>query len=176
MRKIKLYIATSLDGFIAAKDGTLEWLTSFPPPENTEKDYGYATFFNSIDTTLTGNNTYKQVLSFNEPFNPGKTNYVFTRSKDEADTEQIKYIHSDIPAFVHALKTAPGQDIWLVGGAQLNTLFLQHHLIDEMILHIMPVVIGEGIPLFAGLSTPTRLRLTSSKTYENGVLGLTYVR
>lgn len=81
MRKIKLYIATTLNGKIARSDGSVDWLESIPNPEKI--DYGYSEFYNSVDTTIQGNNTYKQIISWgiNFPYT-GKKNYIFTKNKD----------------------------------------------------------------------------------------------
>jgi dihydrofolate reductase len=176
MRKIVLYIATSLDGFIARKDNDIKWLVEFPAPEENP-DYGYAEFLATIDTTLIGNTTYKEVQGFDGPWPYAeKVTYVFTRSGEGEDQPNIRFVHTDIPAFVNSLKEQEGKDIWLLGGGKLNTVFLQHDWIDEMIIHVMPVVLGEGVSLFEGGSFNSRFRLDSAKTYSNGVLGLHYGR
>jgi len=173
MRKIKVYIAISLDGYIATREGKIEWLTGFPNPEGT--DYGYAEFLTTIDTTLMGNNTYKDVLVLSETFPyPDKTNYVFTRDSTQTDTAFVKFISGDITRFVEGLKKQDGTDIWLVGGGQLNGALLQADLIDEMIIHVIPVVLGDGLPLFGGIPMEKVFRLTGSKTYSSSVLELHY--
>lgn len=175
MRKIKLYIATSLDGFIAGKNGALEWLVDFPNPMNT--DYGYAEFYRTVDTTLIGHRTYKEIAGFEGPFPyKDKTNFVFTRTAGLPDTEEVKFVCGDLLSFLNDLKSKPGKDIWLVGGGQLNTTLLQYDLIDEMTLHIIPVVLGDGIQLFPGLLKPFQFKLKKEKTYDNGVLELNYVK
>jgi dihydrofolate reductase len=167
MRKVKLFIATSLDGFIAAKNGGIDWLF-------TDQDYGYTDFYASIDTTLTGYNTYKDILGFGEFPYPGKTNYVFSRHHQQADKNPVTFISSDIAAFVRQLKQAPGQDIWLVGGGQINEVLLQAGLIDELIVSIHPTILGEGRPLFAGRTQRQDLHLSGSKTFETGLVQLIY--
>lgn len=174
MRKLKIYTAMSLDGYIATKEGNIDWLTSFPNPEGT--DYGYAAFMTGIDTTLMGNNTYKDVLTLSETYPyPDKTNYVFTRGNNEVDTEYVQFINSDIEGFVSKLKAAPGKDIWLAGGGQLNGALLQADVVDEMIVHVIPVVLGDGLPLFGGIAMQKVFRLVDTKTYSSGVLELHYV-
>lgn len=174
MKKLKVYIAISLDGYIADRDGKIEWLTGFPNPENT--DYGYADFLATIDTTLMGNSTYKDVLVLSETFPyPDKTNYVFTRDSTLTDTSFVQFISRDITAFVGNLKKGTGKDIWLIGGGLLNGALLEADLIDEMIIHVMPVVLGEGRPLFGGMPMEKVFRLTDTKSHPNGVLKLHYM-
>ncbi|MBW8684195.1 dihydrofolate reductase family protein [Chitinophaga rhizophila] len=175
MRKIILYIAISLDGFIARKDDDIKWLTEFPYPEND--DYGYADLLSRIDTTIMGNATYSVVRDSLEPWPYGdKMSYIFTRSAAGEDTDNIKFIRNDIPAFIDHLQQTPGKDIWLIGGGKLNTLFLQHDWIDEMIIHVIPVIIGEGISLFEGSTFERRFKLEETQTYSTGVVMLRYSR
>ncbi|MCB0620609.1 MAG: dihydrofolate reductase [Saprospiraceae bacterium] len=173
MRKIRLYIAISLDGWIAKPDGDVAWLDQIPTPEG--EDYGYAEFYAGIDTTLMGFNTYREVLGFGIPFPyPDKTNYVFTRQTDQADTEHVKFITADPATFLRELRTGPGADIWLIGGGQLNSALLQHDLIDEMWVFVMPIVLGHGIPLFAPPLPEKQLTLLHHQTYPSGVTLLKY--
>ncbi|MCW3467230.1 dihydrofolate reductase family protein [Chitinophaga nivalis] len=173
MRKLKVYIAISLDGYIATANGSIDWLTGFPNPDNT--DYGYADFLATTDTTFMGYTTYLDVLKLSETFPySDKTNYVFTRQPGRTATADVQFIHTDIPAFVQQVKAAAGKDIWLIGGGQLNAALLQYDLIDEMILHMMPVVLGTGIPLFSGIALEKTFRLTHSRAYDNSVLELHY--
>jgi dihydrofolate reductase len=167
MRKVKLFIATSLDGFIADKNGGIDWLF-------TDQDYGYADFYASIDTTLTGYKTYEDLLGFGEFPYPGKTNYVFSRHHQKADDNPVTFISDDIAAFVQHLKQQPGQDIWLVGGGQINEVLLQAGLIEELIVSIHPTILGEGRPLFAGRTQRQDLQLMGSKTFETGLVQLIY--
>lgn len=175
MRKVKLYIAISLDGRIAKPDGNLDWLHSVPNPDNT--DHGYAEFISGVDTTLMGNRTYKEVLGFGVewPYRD-KTNYVFTRQKDLRDNEQVKYVNDDIPGFVRKLKEQDGKDIWLIGGGEINTVLLNAGLIDEMLVFVMPVVIGKGIAIFEGDVAETQLKLKDVLQYASGAVRLTYVK
>ncbi|WP_420388198.1 dihydrofolate reductase family protein [Roseivirga sp.] len=173
MRKLITYIAISLDGKIADRDGGVEWLESLPHPK--DEDYGYATFIQSIDTTIMGNTTYQQVLGFDVPFPyQEQTNYVLTRNTDLKDDENVLFISKDHAARIEELKKEEGKDIWLIGGGQINTLCLQAGLIDEMIVHVMPYVMGAGIPLFSNEQLMQQIRLTDSKVYSSGVMELRY--
>jgi dihydrofolate reductase len=171
MRNVILYIATSLDGFIAKKDGGLDWLETFPHPK--KEDYGYVKLLNRIDTTLMGKNTFDFVAQYEGPFPyPNSTNYVFSNSDIESDLP-IQIISGDAVAFLKDLKQLPGKDIWLIGGGRLNASFANAGLIDEIIITQIPVYLGEGIPVFQPLTSTLNLTLIQSKTYDNGVQLLT---
>ena len=173
MRKIIIYIAASSNGFIAKESGDVAWLDEIPHPEGA--DYGYHKFYNSIDTTLMGNNTYREVLGFDVPFPyKGKKNYVFTRNSSLTKDENVTYISGDIVSFVKDLKVQEGKDIWLVGGGLVNSALVNHQLVDEMILHLMPYSFGRGIPIFATDLEDTPLELLDSKVYSSGVVELKY--
>ena len=173
MRKIILYIACSLDGKIAKKDGSVGWLESIPTPE--EGDYGYANFYNSIDTTIQGYKTYDQIMKWGIDFPyADKKNYVVTRKQGLKSTEYVDFISSNHMDFIKQLKQEKGKDIWLVGGAQLNTILLEAKLIDEIQLFIMPILLTEGIDMFAASAGDWPLQLIRSKVHSNGVVELNY--
>ena len=144
MRQLQLYIATSLDGYIAGPNGEIDWLDVAG-----DLDYGYRDFYDSIDTTLMGRATYEITQTIEEFPYPDKTNYVFTRNPNLLDTEHVRFISGDIAAFVRTLKEQEGKDIWLIGGGQINTIMLNADLVDGIILTVFPIVLGDGIPLFA---------------------------
>lgn len=173
MRQVVLYIATSLDNYIARPNGEVDWLDA---PEYTipDEDYGYSDFCKSIDTTLMGNNTYKEMLGFDVPFPyADKENFVFSKSDNHKDTEFVKFISGDIVEFVRQLKNKKGKDIWLIGGAKINTLLLANDLIDKLILTIIPMTLGQGIPLFERQVKETKFELVSNKSYDSGLVQLT---
>ena len=173
MKKIKLYIASSLNGYISKPDGNVDWLDAIPNPKQC--DYGYHEFYKSCDITLQGNNTYKFILNsgFDFPYTTTQ-NYVFTRDKDLKDNKDVSFIKENIAEFVRSLKEEKGKDIWLIGGSQINALFLDHELIDEIWIHVMPVVLDDGIPLFTTLAKDVRLELMSSKPYDTGVVEMKF--
>jgi dihydrofolate reductase len=174
MRKIIVYIASSIDGYIARSDGSVGWLESehFELPG---EDFGYQEFFRSVDTTLMGNTTYRQIMSFPGAFPyKGKINVVFTRNKHQKDTHDITFIHRNVIEFTRGLKNKPGKNIWLVGGSQINALLLQSGLLDQIILTIVPVVLGQGVPLFSGLTATEFLQLENQRSYSNGFVQLIY--
>lgn len=167
MRKIILFIATSLDGFIAGPNGEIDWLFD-------DGDYGYSHFYDSIDTTLMGNETYKQVLTFGDFPYKEKENFVFTRNEKLNDNQFNKYISADISGFVKNLKNKKGKDIWLIGGGQINSIILNEDLIDEMIISIHPVLLGNGIPIFSKNAKQKTFRLTNYKQYTSGLTQVSY--
>jgi dihydrofolate reductase len=173
MRKIILYIASSLDGKIADQNGGVEWLESIPNPEKS--DYGYLEFLNSIDTTIMGNMTYRQVLGFDigNPYKD-KKNYVLTRDKSLARDDYVEYISEDIVGFIRQLKSQPGKDIWCVGGGETNSLLLNHGLLDEIRIFIMPIILGKGLPVTSELGSFTDLELVDLKKHSSGVVEINY--
>lgn len=165
MRKLVLFIASSIDGYIAGPGEHIDWLFS-------DQDYGYNSFYESIDTTLSGYKTYALSLSFESFPYPDKTNYVFTRDSSRSDTDKVKFITGDIVAFTHELKQQPGRDIWLVGGGEINTVMLNAGLIDEIVLSIHPVVVGSGIPLFGGAPVLRAFQTRSTTAFDSGLVQL----
>ncbi|HOW14184.1 dihydrofolate reductase family protein [Methanosarcina sp.] len=167
--RIKLYIACSLDGYIAREKafyqilllsnppcldgyiarekGSIDWLTEYE--NNSETDYGYSEFYASIGTVLMGRKTYEQVLGFGDwPYAEKKT-CVFTRQKEPLRREKnVEFVSRDIGEFVRLLKENTDEDIWLVGGSQLIKVFLEEALVEDMIVFIVPIILGSGIPLF----------------------------
>jgi dihydrofolate reductase len=167
MRKIVLYVATSLDGFIARKNGSVDWLTTF---SNTKEDYGYKEFLDSVRTVILGNTTYKE---FGAPYENKKC-FVFSR-KNTGKENNITYVNSTIMEFIENLSDNEG-NIWLVGGADIAKEFLKNNLIDEIILTIIPIILGDGIPLFAKGCEEHTLELLNTKSYDTGVVQLHYLR
>jgi dihydrofolate reductase len=168
-RQIVLYIATSLDGFIAGKSGEIDWLF-------TDQDYGYAGFLDTIDVVIMGRKTYEQVLTFGEYPYKGIEGYVFSRSRAGAKDENVTFVSAHLPRFVGSLRAKPGKDIWLAGGAEVVHAFMQHNLIDEYVLSIHPIILGSGIPLFKPPALTTKLVFLKSRTFGSGLVQLTYGR
>ncbi|PKR78024.1 dihydrofolate reductase [Halalkalibacillus sediminis] len=145
-RKVILFIATSLDGFIADPDGGIEWLQKAESVGNG--DNGFGRFYDTVDTLFMGRKTYDHLMTLVDEFpHQDKEAYVFTRS-DRSTEEHVNFVDQDMPTFVQNLKQQEGKNLWLVGGADLTDEFMQNQLIDEMIITIIPVVLGKGIPLF----------------------------
>ncbi len=176
MKKLKLYIAQSLDGFIAREDGDLKWLTEAPNPDND--DHGYSAFLETMDTALMGNSTYKWVLAegITDPY-PGMKTYVFTR--EEARTVgNIEFTNRDPVELTKELVQGNGKDIFLVGGGELIKQLLSADLIDEMIIFTVPVVLGRGIRLFPETESPLTLNFKTREVQvrSNGFVQMVFVK
>lgn len=159
MRKFILFIASSLDGYIARENGGIDWL-----PENTIS--GYDEFYKTIDTVVMGKKTYDQVLTFGAYPYKDKKPYVFTRNNDQTKNKNIEFV-SDIDKLVKDIITNSGKNIWLVGGAEIISSFVNHGFVDEIILSIVPVVLGKGVPLFKNIQKETKLELIKTTNYDN---------
>lgn len=168
MRKVILFIATSLDGFIAGKSGEVDWLF-------TDQDYGYTEFLKTIGVVIMGRKTYDQVLTLGEYPYKRLEGYVFSRSRAGAKDENVTFVSGDIGSFVRSLKSKPVKDIWLVGGSEVIQTFLEQDLIDEFVISIHPIILGNGIPLFRTPFPARKLRLKDCKTYETGLVQASYI-
>ncbi|BAZ26146.1 bifunctional deaminase-reductase-like protein [Kalymmatonema gypsitolerans NIES-4073] len=167
MRKIRLFIASSLDGYIARTSGEVDWLF-------TDSDYGYNEFFAQIDTVLMGRKTYDQVLTFGEYPYKGKQSFVFSKTVQAKDNN-VEFVNGNWEGFINTLRQSNGSDIWLVGGAQTIHYFMKHGFIDELILSIHPIILGNGIPLIVNdPSLETALEFKDVKTYDSGLLQVSY--
>jgi dihydrofolate reductase len=176
-RKIVVYIATSADGYIARPDGDVEWLNRRP----RTVDYGMREFYSTIDTILWGRKTYDWLLSYYKKrgktkglFDTKLANYVFSRKPPKRAAPGVESVSEPVKAFAQRLRTMPGKQIWMMGGGELIASFLDAGEIDEFDIHVIPVFIGEGIPLVAPRHRDVSLRLRSSNKYPDGVVRLRY--
>lgn len=167
MRRVKLFIAMSLDGFIAGPKEEINWLF-------TDQDYGLARFYKSVDTVLIGRKTYDFMLRHGEKSYKGKQNYVFSRSRKVSDSPDVEYVSQAPATFVRQIRKSKGKDIWLVGGGKLFAYLLNRGQIDDIILAVHPVVLGKGILLFPGRSNNMQLKLISHKHFNTGLVILHY--
>jgi dihydrofolate reductase len=171
-RKIIVHIATSADGYIARPDGDLEWLTSRPAPEGF---YGIAAFVKSIDTKLLGRKTYEASLRMGAKFDSNGRHIVFSRRAPPADPPRgVEFVSGPIGPFVSRLREKAGKDIWLMGGGELIASFLDETAIDEFVISVAPVFIGDGIPLLARRPRHVPLELLSTERYADGLVQLRY--
>ena len=172
-RKVIVHIATSADGYIARPDGDLEWLTSRPAPEGF---YGMGTFMESVDTKLLGRKTYEVSLRMGATFDSKEgRNVVFSRHTPPADSPSgVEFVNGPIGPFVSRLREHPGKDIWLMGGGELIASFLDEQAIDEFVISVVPVFIGDGIPLIARRHRHVPLDLQSVERFEDGLVQLRY--
>lgn len=149
MKKLKtiLFIATSQDGFIADKDGGVDWLDPYNSIEG--EDGGYHAFYESIDGIIMGSRSYEQILGFGEWIWPGKPAFVFTTKSLKVERPEVVLVREDVATFMSQLQNKEQhQNLWLLGGAELIKSFAALGLIDECIITIIPTTLGEGISLF----------------------------
>ncbi len=164
-RKIVLFIASSLDGYIATMDESLEWLFNV----EGEGDNGFSEFYDTVDTVLMGKKTYDWIMQEMKEFPyENKECYVFTRSTIE-DTENVKFIRTHITKLVNQLKSQRGKNIWVVGGGELLYSFLQEKAVDELIITVAPTIIGKGIPLFKEGDDQLDLSLKGTRIFNQFV-------
>ncbi len=163
MRKVILYTAISIDGYIAGPQGEIDWLYS-------DDDYGYFDFYAGIDTLLMGRTTYDFVAQMSPYPHTDRMNYVFTRTLTSAPADHLRFVAGDPVEFTRQLKEQEGAPIWLVGGGQINAILFEAGLVDEIILSIHPVVLGKGIHLFTGPVAQTGFHTLSAKTFPSGLV------
>jgi dihydrofolate reductase len=174
MKEIKVFIAVSLDGFIAYPDGGMDWLTEFPNPEKT--DYGYKDLLALVDTVIMGGKTYRELLNMDViwPYKE-QTTYVVTHGWTEnAAAENIQFITDNIIETISELRKQGGKDIWLVGGGELTAMLLAADLVNEMQICYIPVILGKGIPLFPNQPKQSKWELMNHTAYQSGVLKVDY--
>jgi dihydrofolate reductase len=174
-RSLILYIAMSLDGFIARQDDDISFLSQVEKEEEGE-DYGYSKFLESVDTIILGRKTYDKILSMDiqSPYGSREV-YVLTRSP-KPDSGRFHFYSGDLSDLVLNLKCKEGKHIYCDGGAETVHQLLVGDLIDEMIISIIPVMLGDGIPLFKGGFQEKKLQLVSADSFEKGLVQLHYIR
>ena len=174
MKKIRLFISSSIDGYIATPDGDLDWLIDYPNPERL--DYGYQKFLSEIDTVIMGGQAYRSLkyMDIVWPYK-GKTTFIISHNPDKGKIEDnIAFITEDVIEKVTEIKEGNGSDIALVGGGEVTKMLLQANLIDEMIITTVPILLGGGISLFPPYFTTSEWRICESNLYENGLLQAFY--
>jgi dihydrofolate reductase len=161
----------SLDGFIATQENDLSFLSEM---EQEGQDYGYGEFIQEVDTVIIGRKTYDQVLSmgFDYP-HTDKEVYIVTRTPRNS-IGSFHFYTDKLPALIAALKQKPGKHIYCDGGAEIVNELQRHHLIDEYIISLIPVLLGDGIRLFKGNQLEQKLQLINSKSFEKGLIQLHY--
>jgi dihydrofolate reductase len=171
-RKIIVNIATSADGFVARRDGNLDWLTERPAPKGF---YGLPEFERSTDAKVLGRKTFDRSLQLGARFGAGAAHYVFSRRTPPASIPAgVHFVNDSIRAFAESVRTQPGKNIWLMGGGEIIGSFLDEGAIDEFIITVVPTFIGEGIPLIAPRHRLVPLRLLDLLQFPDGVVQLHY--
>jgi dihydrofolate reductase len=171
-RKIIVQLAMSADGFIARPDGDIAWLTERPDPPDF---YGMADFLATIDTILYGRKTFELGLQLGATLDPNIRHCVFSRQPPPASVPHgVEYVNEPVAAFAEKLRARAGKNIWMMGGAELIGAFVDAGAIDEFLLAVMPVLIGEGIPFVAPRHRTVPMQLLSARPYPDGVIMVHY--
>ena len=162
MKKIKLFIASSLDGYIARDNGSIDWLV-------TDGDYGFSQFYDSIDTIIMGRKTYDKVLESGRYPHVDKKSYVLSQNPHvRRSSQHVEFIYADVIVFIKKhLIQSKGKDIWLVGGSDIISIFLNADLVDEVILSIHPIILAKGIPLFKNIQKQNNKTVINQKKHAH---------
>ena len=172
MGKIIFYVAASLDGFLADENGGVDWLM---PYQEAGYDYGYAAFYKNIGYVITGSKTFEQARNFPGGWStPHAVTYIFTSRQLETDGRKDLILwNGDITELANELKEKE-KDTWLMGGAKLAGQFFNEGKVDELILSVIPTILGKGRPLFDGIERQLDLVLKKEVNFPNGVVQLVY--
>ena len=170
-RKVILYIASSLDGYIAKPNDDLSFLSRV---QQEGQDYGYAEFIDNVDTVILGRKTYDWVMKQVKEFPHAQLDsYIITRTPRQ-DIGNIKFYTGNLKELVLRLKHERGKNIFIDGGAEIVTELLKEKLIDQIYLSIVPILLGDGVRLFKDGLPEQNLRLINSKQFETGLIQLQY--
>jgi len=175
MRKIALFIAMSLDGYIAKPNDDLSFLKIV---EKEGEDYGYAEFTDAVDTLIIGRKTYDYVLKNvgSSHYDNGQRHvYVITRTERPKIGRTFFYT-GNVTELVKRLKSEKGKNIYCDGGAEVINELLKHDLIDELIISVIPILVGNGTRLFKDGRPEQTLELVTTKTFDTGLAQLYYKR
>lgn len=171
MRKVVLGLGISIDGYIARQNGDVDFL--FLP-----KDYSMAPFFATIDAAIMGRKTYEVSLKFGGGSMGGSKmeSYVLSRSLTPAVNKRLTITGEAPASLIARLREKAGKDIWLMGGGEVARDFLKADLVDELYLGVVPVLLGEGIPLFPAGFPQRDFALIENKSYSQGLIAVRYER
>jgi dihydrofolate reductase len=171
MRKVIVYIAASVDGYIAGPNGDMSFLDVVLAEG---EDYGYFDFINSVDTVVQGRKTYDWVMEQVPEFaHEGKETYIMTRT-ERPRKGNVRFYTGDLGELVSNLKNGAGKNIFVDGGAEIVHQLLMKGLVDELIVSFIPVLLGGGVRLFQEGLPQQNLKLLSSKEFEKGLVQLHY--
>jgi dihydrofolate reductase len=164
MRRVRYYVAMSLDGYIAGPNGEYDWIPMDPAID-------FAAFFETIDTVLMGRGTFEITRQQDQPAEmPGMRTYVFSRTLRTEDFPDVTIVSDNAASAVSTLKAQSGKDIWLMGGGILFRSLLEAELVDTVELGIIPILLGRGIPLLPETSRWVRLDLTGTEALPSGII------
>ena len=171
-----VYIATSLDGFIATNNGGIDWLMEIPNPQKS--DYGYADFISQIDALVMGRKTFEKVLSFGGEWPYDKPVFVLSETLSEIPEivmGRVEFINGTIKDILKQLNEKGYNNLYIDGGKTIQS-FLKEDLIDELIITTVPILLGDGYPLFSKLSESLKFIHKKTDIYDNGLVKNHYSR
>ncbi|MCL9776874.1 dihydrofolate reductase family protein [Vibrio methylphosphonaticus] len=171
-----VYIATSLDGFIADKNNNLDWLHEVPNPEGS--DFGFADFMGRIDALIMGRNTLDTVLSFDCEWPYSKPVFVLSNTMKDVPKgyeDKVFLVNGDLRDIVKDLNSKGYHDLYIDGGVTIQN-FLQADLIDEMLITTIPILLGGGISLFGSLDKPIKFKHIAAQRYADCIVKNQYIR
>ena len=172
-RKLILYIAMSLDGYIAKPNDDIGFLSMV---EQEGQDYGYGDFVKTVDAVIVGRKTYDKVISMGFDFpHADKDAYIITR-KPRPNIGSVKFFTGDLKSLVNKLKSENGKNIYCDGGAEIVNELLKDDLIDEFIISVIPILVGNGTKLFKDGRPEQKMELVSVKSFDKGLTQLHYKR
>jgi dihydrofolate reductase len=163
----------SLDGYIATKDNSLEFLSMV---EQEGEDYGYNDFVKSVDAVIIGRKTYEKVIAMGYEYpHTDKDVYILTRTA-KPSIGNFKFYSDDLSRLVNGLKKQPGKNIYCDGGAEIANELMKNNLVDEFIISVIPILLGDGIKLFKDGRPELKLELLSTKQFDKGLTQFHYKR
>ncbi len=173
MSDLVLYIAQSLDGYIADPQGSVSWLEELPNPDKT--DYGFHDFLASVDKVIMGRKTFDSIIGFDIPWPyPQQESYIISSKKPSSLPDSCQWLQDLRRTELETLKSSSRKDLWLVGGGSLVKHCLEQELIDRIILFTMPICLGGGIELFPSGDYYSTWQLERSQDYQSGVVEQDY--
>jgi len=167
MRRIRYAVAASLDGYIAGPKGEADWIVMDP-------EIDFNSFFQEFDTVLLGRRTFETMARAGNAGMPGMKTFVFSRTLQQSDYPQVTIVAENSAETLSSLRQQSGKDIWLFGGGSLFSGLLDANLVDTIEIAVIPVLLGEGIPLLPSPAKVTKLSLTRHKIYKTGIVSLEY--
>jgi len=173
VRKIILGLGISLDGYIARRNGAVDFL--FMPKDYADSSFGQ--FFTTIDTAIMGRKTYDVAQKMGgASYGPKIAMYVYSRKRPAGERDGVTFTRQSPAALIRRLRQHDGKHIWLMGGGELAREFLKADLVDELYIGVVPVLLGEGIPLFPSGFPQRNFALVENKTFSKGLIALKYKR
>jgi dihydrofolate reductase len=169
MRRVRYVVAMSLDGYIAGPNGEADWIIMDP-------DIDFRALFEQFDTFLMGRRTFEGMGRAGDGGQAGAQTMVFSRTLRQEDHPNVTIVSDNLEQALADLRAKPGKDIWLFGGGSLFRSFLEARLVDAVEVSVIPVLLGEGIPLLPHKPSSERFKLSlaSSKAFKTGIVSLEY--